>query len=78
MQNELEDTFIEDKENKEDVEDMKAKWYFSVPADTAELPEGTYTDYDRASFVTEEELTFKEAEVKAKELNAMAWIPVLD
>ena len=60
------------------VEDMKAKWYFSVPADTAELPEGTYTDYDRSSFVTEEELTFKEAEAKAKEINAMAWIPVLD
>ena len=57
---------------------MKAKWYFSVPADAADLPEGTYTDYDRSSFVTDEVLTFKEAEAKAKEMNAMAWIPVLD
>ena len=60
------------------VDDMKAKWYFSVPADAADLPEGTYTDYDRSSFVTDEVLTFKEAEAKAKEMNAMAWIPVLD
>lgn len=60
------------------VDDMKAKWYFSVPADTADLPEGTYTDYDQSSFVTEDELSFKEAEEKAKAMNATAWIPVLE
>jgi homoserine dehydrogenase len=60
------------------VDDMKAKWYFSVPADTADLPEGTYTDYDKSSFVTEDELSFKEAEAKAKAMNATAWIPVLE
>lgn len=60
------------------VDEMKANWYFSVPADTADLPEGTYTDYDKSSFVTDEKLTFSEAEAKAKTMNATAFIPVLD
>ena len=60
------------------VDEMKANWYFSVPADTADLPEGTYTDYDKSSFVTDEKLTFSEAEAKAKAMNATAFIPVLD
>lgn len=60
------------------VDEMSAKWYFSVPADTANLPEGTYTDYERSSFITENELTFAQAQAKAKELNALAFIPVLE
>lgn len=59
------------------VSELKAKWYFRVPADSENLPEGTYTDDNGSSFITEDIISFADAEKKAKSLNAMAWLPVL-
>ena len=59
------------------VSELKAKWYFRVPSNCGELPEGTYTDDNGSSFITEDILSFVDAEEKAKSLNAMAYLPVL-
>lgn len=60
------------------VEELSAKWYFRVPADCKETGEGAYTDDNGTAFITAEELTFVQAKAKAQELNAMAYLPVLE
>lgn len=59
------------------VSEFRAKWYFRVPENCENLPEGTYTDDNGSSFITEEILSFAQAEEKARSLNAMAWLPIL-
>lgn len=58
------------------VDELCTKWYFRVPDDKA--PVGAYTDENGSSFITEECLTFAEAQDKAKALGAMACLPVLE
>lgn len=58
------------------VNELSAKWYFRVPADKA--PVGSYTDDNGSSFITEEYLTFADAQEKAKALGTMACLPVLE
>lgn len=58
------------------VEELSAKWYFRVPAECNET--GAYTDDNGTAFITTEELTFVQAQAKAQEINALAYLPVLD
>lgn len=58
------------------VEELSAKWYFRVPSKCNET--GAYTDDNGTAFITEEELTFAQAQAKALEINALAYLPVLD
>lgn len=60
------------------VDELSAKWYFRVPADCNNIGEGTYTDDNGTAFITSKELTFAQAKAKADELNALAYIPVLE
>ena len=60
------------------VEELATRWYFRVPADCDAVGEGAYTDDNGTSFITEEVLTFTQAADKAKALNALAYIPVMD
>lgn len=60
------------------VEELSAKWYFRVPADSGEGGEGSYTDDNGTAFITAEKLTFAQAQAKAKEINALACLPVLE
>lgn len=60
------------------VEELSAKWYFRVPADSSEGGEGAYTDDNGTAFITAEKLTFAQAQAKAKEINALACLPVLE
>ncbi len=60
------------------VEELSAKWYFRVPADCKETGEGAYTDDNGTAFITSDKLTFVQAKAKAQELNALAYLPVLE
>ena len=60
------------------VNELTTKWYFRVPADSKIEIEGAYTDENGISFISEDKLTFDEAKAKAKSLNALAYLPVLD
>lgn len=60
------------------VDELSAKWYFRVPVDCNAVKEGAYRDDNGTSFITAKELTFTQAKAKAEELNAMAYIPVLE
>ena len=60
------------------VNELTTKWYFRVPADNKIEIEGAYTDENGISFISEDKLTFDEAKAKAKSLNALAYLPVLD
>lgn len=59
------------------VEELSAKWYFRIPADAVYDVEGSYYDDNGRSFITNEKLTFSQAEKKAAELKALAYMPVL-
>lgn len=59
------------------VEELSAKWYFRIPADTAYNAEDSYCDENGRSFITKEKLTFSQAQKMAEELNAAALMPVL-
>ena len=58
------------------ITEFCARWYFRVPEDKCNC-EGAYSDDNGAAFITEEELTWAEAEAKAKEMNAFAFMPIL-
>lgn len=60
------------------VDEYKSRWYFRVPAENAPAAEGTYASEDGTSFITDDVLSFKEAADKAAQLNAMAYLPVMD
>lgn len=60
------------------VEEYSSKWYFRVP-DSAQISvEGMYENEYGKSFISADEMTFAEANAKAKELNACALYPVID
>lgn len=60
------------------IEEFKSKWYFRVPLDCDKVKTESYTSDDGISFITPKELTFTEAAEKIAQLNALAYIPVLD
>lgn len=71
------DSFIDDADN------FKARWYFRTPSENTPSASigDTYDVHEDGSeyaFVTNEILTFAQAKSIAKELNALALIPVLD
>lgn len=71
------DSFIDDADN------FKARWYFRTPSENTPSASigDTYDVHEDGSeyaFVTNEILTFAQAKSVAKELNALALIPVLD
>lgn len=66
------DSFIEN------VDSYSSRWYFRVPADAAVDLGGTYSHDDGISYVTDEEMTFAQAKVKADEIGALAFMPVLE
>ena len=59
------------------INNLSARWYYRVPAGT-DAPEGSYEHEDGISFITENELSFKEAADKAAEIGALAYIPVFE
>ncbi|MDE5764487.1 MAG: homoserine dehydrogenase [Ruminococcus sp.] len=59
------------------VDELSAKWYFRIPADSACDVEDSYCDENGRSFITKENLTFAQAKKTAEELNASAFMPVL-
>ena len=59
------------------INNLSARWYYRVPAGT-DAPEGSYEHEDGISFITEKELSFKEAADKAAEIGALAYIPVFE
>ncbi len=60
------------------IDEFSAKWYFRVPDGCQDIGEDAYTDENGKSFITFDKLTFADAEIKAQELNAMAYIPVFE
>lgn len=60
------------------IDEFSAKWYFRVPDGCQDIGEDAYTDENGMSFITSDKLTFADAEIKAQELNAMAYIPVFE
>ena len=65
------DSFIEK------IENYSSKWYFRVPNDSAIGGVEVYNNENGLSYITTEELTFAQAEAKAKEIGALAYLPVL-
>lgn len=59
------------------INNLSARWYYRVPAGSSS-PEGSYEHEDGISFITENELSFKEAADKAAEMGALAYIPVFE
>ena len=59
------------------IDNLSARWYYRVPAGSS-APEGSYEHEDGISFITENELSFKEAADKAAEMGALAYIPVFE
>lgn len=59
------------------INNLSARWYYRVPAESSS-PEGSYEHEDGISFITENELSFKEASDKAAEMGALAYIPVFE
>ena len=66
------DSFIEK------IENFKSKWYFRLPGGSAIEGVEVYNNDNGLSYITSEELTFAEAEAKAKECGALAYLPVLE
>ncbi len=60
------------------IDEFSAKWYFRVPDGCQDIGEDAYTDENGMSFITSDKLTFADAEIKAQELNAIAYIPVFE
>lgn len=66
------DSFIEK------IENYSSKWYFRVPSGSEISGVEVYNNDNGVSYITTEELTFAQAEAKAKELGALAYLPVLE
>ena len=60
------------------IDEFRSRWYFRVPSGSAIEGVEVYNNDNGMSFVTEKELTFAQAEEKAKELGALACLPVLE
>ncbi len=60
------------------VDELKARWYFRVPADCCDIPEGAYTDDNGSSFITDHTLTWNDAAQKAAAMKAYAYLPVME
>lgn len=60
------------------ADELRARWYFRLPAGTEFEGEGSYSSDNGVSYVTEEELTFAEAKSRAKDTGALAFLPVLE
>lgn len=68
----VDDSFIDS------IDNFKARWYFRVPAD-AEVSVKEQTSSDKGvSYVSDDALTFAQAQAEAEKLGAMAVIPVLE
>ncbi|SEH87459.1 homoserine dehydrogenase [Ruminococcus flavefaciens] len=62
----------------ETIDNFKSRWYFRVPNGSAINGVEVYNNENGLSYVTTEELTFAEAQKKAKDLGALALLPVLE
>ncbi|WP_028516731.1 homoserine dehydrogenase [Ruminococcus flavefaciens] len=62
----------------EDVRNFKSRWYFRVPSGSAINGVEVYNSENGLSYVTTEELTFADAEKKANDIGALAFLPVLE
>ena len=62
----------------EDVRSFKSRWYFRVPSGSAINDVEVYNSENGLSYVTAEELTFADAEKKANDIGALAFLPVLE
>ena len=67
------DSFIEDPDN------LSARWYFRIPeANKPSSVEESFCEDGFAHFITSDKLTFAKAKEMAAQLNAAAYIPVLE
>ena len=67
------DLFIEDSDN------FSARWYFRIPeANKPSSVEESFCEDGFAHFITSDKLTFAKAKEMAAQLNAAAYIPVLE
>ena len=62
----------------EKIENYSSKWYFRVPSGSEISDVEVYNNDNGVSFISAEKLTFAQAEAKAKELGALAYLPVLE
>jgi homoserine dehydrogenase len=62
----------------ENISNFKSRWYFRVPSGSEMNGVEVYNSENGLSYVTNDEFTFEEAEKKAKEYNAIAFLPVLE
>ena len=62
----------------EKIENYSSKWYFRVPSGSEISGVEVYNNDNGVSFISAENLTFAQAEAKAKELGALAYLPVLE
>ncbi len=62
----------------ERIDNFCSRWYFRVPSGSEINGVEVYNNENGLSYVTTENLTFADANEKAKELDALAWLPVLE
>ncbi|MCR4639154.1 homoserine dehydrogenase [Ruminococcus sp.] len=62
----------------ETIDNFTSRWYFRVPSGSDMGGVEVYNSENGLSYVTTEKLTFTEAKAKAAELNALAYLPVLE
>lgn len=62
----------------EAIDNFKSRWYFRVPSGSVINGVEVYNNGNGLSYVTTEELTFADAQKKAKDLGALALLPVLE
>ena len=62
----------------EKIENYSSKWYFRIPSGSEISNVEVYNNDNGVSFISAEKLTFAQAEAKAKELGALAYLPVLE
>ncbi len=59
-------------------EEYVSRWYFRVPYDKQPADAGSYRHDDGVSFITDKPFSFAQAMDMAKEMNAFAFMPVMD
>lgn len=65
------DSFIDN------IDNFSSHWYFRIPTGST-VPEGSYEHENGISFITSEILSFAAAKIKAKEIGALAYFPILE